>query len=114
MRFSKTFQLSIFFIIILCISSIVTASISEVFYTSYYRASAYNFTQDITKSGQNSFTASQIQNYLTQNGFNNIKRLRLDDKGIWRALVKFKKHHFLVSVDYSGSISIQNERKKYD
>ncbi len=49
-----------------------------------------------------------------QNGFTNIKRLRLDDKGIWRALVEFKKSHFFMSVDYSGTVSIQNERKKYD
>lgn len=114
MRFSRTFKLSIFLIVILCISSIVTASISGVFHSSYCQISAYTFTKDITKSGQNSFTASQIKNCLMQNGFSNIRRLRLDDKGIWRALVKLKKHHFLVSVDYSGTVSIQNERKKYD
>nr|CBI79278.1 conserved hypothetical protein [Bartonella sp. AR 15-3] len=64
--------------------------------------------------GKNSFTASQIKNHLIENGFKNIKRLRLDDKGIWRALVKFKNCYFFISIDYSGEINIQNERKKYD
>lgn len=82
-----------------------------MFYAPYCQASAYAFTKDITKPGQNSFTASQIKNCLMQNGFTDIKRLRLDDKGIWRALVEFKKYNFLVSVDYSGTMSIQNKRK---
>ncbi|WP_246744053.1 hypothetical protein [Bartonella raoultii] len=114
MRLSKTFKSSIFFIIIIYFSSIVTVSISKVFYAPYCQASAYSFTKDITKPGQNSFTASQIKNCLIQNGFTNIKRLRLDDKGIWRALVEFKKAIFLISVDYSGTVSVQNKRKKYD
>ncbi|WP_208435831.1 hypothetical protein [Bartonella phoceensis] len=112
MRLSKILKPIIIFIIIICLSSIVTASISEVFYAPYCQTAAYSFTKDITKPGQNSFTASQIRNCLMQNGFTNIKRLRLDDKGIWRALVEFKKHHFIVSVDYSGTVSVQNERKK--
>ncbi|WP_208432017.1 hypothetical protein, partial [Bartonella bovis] len=74
----------------------------------------YALTQDITKPGQNSFTASQIKNFLMRNGFRDIKRLRLDDKGIWRALVKFRECHFFISVDYSGAVSIHNERKRYD
>ncbi len=100
--------------LIICISSIVTVSISEVFHAPYCQIFAYDSQKDITKPGQNSFTASQIKNCLLQNGFRNIKRLRLDDKGIWRALVEFKKCHFFVSVDYSGIVSIQNERKKCD
>ncbi len=99
---------------IVCVSLLVTHSISNFFYLPYCRAFTYSSTQNITKIGQNSFTASQVKNCLMQNGFENIKRLRLDDKGIWRALVKFKKSHFLVSVDYAGTVSIQNERKKYD
>ncbi|WP_273756170.1 hypothetical protein [Bartonella sp. MM73XJBT] len=114
MRLSKILKSSILFIIILCLSSIVTASISKVFYAPYCKASAYSFTKDITKPGQNSFTALQIKNCLIQNGFTNIKRLRLDDKGIWRALVEFKRGLFLISIDYSGTVSIQNKRKKYD
>ncbi|WP_273759962.1 hypothetical protein [Bartonella sp. ML70XJBT.G] len=114
MRLSKIFKLTIFFIIILCLSSIVTTSISKVFYAPYCKASRYSFTKDITKPGQNSFTALQIKNCLIQNGFTNIKRLRLDDKGIWRALVEFKRKLFLISIDYSGTISIQNKRKEYD
>ncbi|GAA4663938.1 hypothetical protein [Bartonella pachyuromydis] len=113
MRLSKILKSGIFFIMIICLSSIVTASISKVFYVPYCKASAYSFTKDITKSGQNSFTTSQIKNCLIQNGFTNIKRLRLDDTGIWRALVEFKKGLFLISVDYSGTVSIQNKRKKY-
>ncbi|WP_345096036.1 hypothetical protein [Bartonella acomydis] len=114
MRLSKILKFSIFFMMIICLSSIVTALISKLFYAPYCQTSAYSFTKDITKSGQNSFTASQIKNCLVQNGFANIKRLRLDDTGVWRALVKLKENHFLISVDYSGTISIQNKRKKYD
>ncbi|WP_336288525.1 MULTISPECIES: hypothetical protein [unclassified Bartonella] len=114
MRLSTKLKSSMFFIMVVSISSIVTDSISKVFYDPYCQISAYSFPQNITKAGQNSFTASQIKNYLIQNGFRNIKRLRLDDKGIWRALVEFKKCYFLISVDYSGAVSIQSERKKYD
>lgn len=114
MRLSGILKSSILFIIIICLSSIVTASINKAFYAPYCQASAYSFTKDITKPGQNSFTASQIRNCFMQNGFTNVKRLRLDDQGIWRALVEFKKCHFIISVDYSGTVSIQNERKKCD
>ncbi|EJF87903.1 hypothetical protein ME1_00867 [Bartonella vinsonii subsp. arupensis OK-94-513] len=114
MRLSKSLKLSIFFIAIICLSSIVTASISKIIYAPYCQSSVYSFTKDLTKPGQNSFTASQIKNCLMQNGFRDIKRLRLDDKGIWRALAEFKKYYFLVSVDYSGTVSVQNKRKKYD
>ncbi|ACS51334.1 MULTISPECIES: hypothetical protein [Bartonella] len=114
MKLNKFLKLSIFFIMIVCVSLTVTTSISEVFHLPYCQAFTYSSTQNVTKIGQNSFTASQVKNCLMQNGFENIKRLRLDDKGIWRALVKFKKSHFFVSVDYSGTVSIQNERKKYD
>ncbi|MET3560030.1 hypothetical protein ABID39_000717 [Bartonella japonica] len=115
MRLSNILKSSIFFITMICLSSIVIASTSNFFHTpSYCQASAYSFTKDITKPGQNSFTAAQIKNCLMQNGFTNIKRLRLDDKGIWRALIKFKKCPLLVSIDYSGTVSVQNERKKCD
>ncbi|GAA5107041.1 hypothetical protein [Bartonella jaculi] len=114
MRLSKNLQLRVFFIFIVCISLIVTVSISTVFHAPYCQITAYASTQDIAKPGQNSFTASQIKNCLMQNGFKNIKRVRLDDKGIWRALVEVKECCFLVSVDYSGTVSIQNERKKRD
>ncbi|WP_330167590.1 hypothetical protein [Bartonella grahamii] len=114
MKLNKFLKLSIFLIMIVCVSLIVTTSISEVFHLPYCQTFTYSSTQNVTKIGQNSFTASQVKNCLMQNGFENIKRLRLDDTGIWRALVKFKKSHFFVSVDYSGTVSIQNERKKYD
>ncbi|WP_455475402.1 hypothetical protein [Bartonella sp. B17] len=114
MKLSKNVKLIIFFIMAICISSIIIVSISEAFYNPSCQTSEYGFAQDKIKSGQNSFTALQIKNYLTKNGFSNIKRLRLDDKGIWRALVEFKKCHFLISIDYSGAICIQNERDKYD
>ncbi|PIT69268.1 hypothetical protein CEV08_06640 [Bartonella tribocorum] len=107
-------KLSIFFMIIVCCSLIVTTSISDIFHLPYCQTFTYSSTQNVTKIGQNSFTASQVKNCLMQNGFENIQRLRLDDKGIWRALVKFKKSHFFVSVDYTGTVSIQNERKRYD
>ncbi|KEC61646.1 hypothetical protein [Bartonella quintana] len=114
MRLNKNLKLIIFFMMIVCISSIVTISINEVFHTSHCQTFAYASSKNIMKPGKNSFTASQIKNCLMQNGFRNIKRLRLDDKGIWRTLVEFKKCHFLISVDYSGTVSIQNERKKHD
>ncbi|WP_332060861.1 hypothetical protein [Bartonella sp. CB74] len=114
MRLNKKLKLNIFFIMIVSISFTVSDSISEVFYDPSCQISTYSFSQNITKAGQNSFTASQIKNYLIQNGFKNIKRLRLDDKGIWRALVEFKKCYFLISVDYSGTFNIQSERREYD
>ncbi|AQX28021.1 MULTISPECIES: hypothetical protein [unclassified Bartonella] len=104
----------ILFIMIVCISPMVIAVPIEVYYDPYCQTSKYIFFQKTIKAGKNSFTASQIKNHLMENGFQNIKRLRLDDKGIWRALVELKKRYFLISVDYSGTISIQNERKKYD
>ncbi|WP_455481347.1 hypothetical protein V3564_03070 [Bartonella sp. B12(2025)] len=112
MRLSKILKSSTFFVVIISLLTIIT--VSKLFSAPYCQDSAYTFTKDTTKPGQNSFTASQIKNCLIQNGFTNIKRLRLDDKGIWRALVEFKKCHFLVSVDYSGTVSIHNEGKKYD
>ncbi|UNF39576.1 hypothetical protein [Bartonella krasnovii] len=114
MKLPNFLKLSAFFVMIVYALLIVTTSISEVFHLPYCQTFTYNSSQNVTKIGQNSFTASQIKNCLMQNGFENIKRLRLDDEGIWRALVKFKKSHFFVSVDYSGTVSIQNERKKYD
>ncbi|WP_455482514.1 hypothetical protein V4P56_02560 [Bartonella sp. B35(2025)] len=114
MKLNKILRSSIFFIILICISSICTDSISKILHNPYCQSFEYLFTKDTSKPGQNSFTASQIKNCLIQNGFNNIKRLRLDDKGIWRALVQFDNCHFLISVDYSGAIIIQNGRKKYD
>ncbi|EJF85984.1 hypothetical protein [Candidatus Bartonella washoeensis] len=114
MRLSKNVKSIIFFMMILCLLSLVTVSISKVFHVPYCHSPIYVSTQDIAKPGQNSFTTSQIKNCLMQNGFRNIKRLRLDDKGIWRTLVEFEKCHFLISVDYSGAVSIQNERRKHD
>ncbi|OPB29690.1 hypothetical protein BWD121_007150 [Bartonella sp. WD12.1] len=97
-----------------CISSIVIDSPYKIFYDLYYKRSEYVFIQKVIKTGQNSFTASQIRNRLMKNGFQNIKQLYLDDKGIWRALVEFKNCNFLISIDYSGVVSVRNERKKYD
>ncbi|WP_375608363.1 MULTISPECIES: hypothetical protein [unclassified Bartonella] len=114
MKLNNFLKLSVFIMMIVSVSLIVTTSISDVFHLPYCQTFTYTSTQNITKIGQNSFTASQIKNCLMQNGFENIKRLRLDDKGIWRALIKFKNSHFLVSIDYSGTVTIQNERKKYD
>ncbi|WP_455478373.1 hypothetical protein V3565_00380 [Bartonella sp. B10] len=114
MKLSKILRSSAFVIIVICISTIVTDSVSEVFYNPHCQSFEYFFNKDITKPGQNSFTASQIKNRLRKNGFENVKRLRLDDQGIWRALVKFNHCHFLVSIDYSGIINIQNGRKEYD
>ncbi|WP_455474801.1 hypothetical protein [Bartonella sp. B30(2025)] len=115
MKSNKNLRSNIFLIIItVYISSTTTNSIGEVFRGSYCQMFENVTTQDISKPGKNSFTVSQIKNYLKQNGFSNIKRLRLDDKGIWRALVEFKKCHFLISVDYSGAIHIQNESNRYD
>ncbi|WP_336294336.1 hypothetical protein [Bartonella sp. CB169] len=114
MILSKIWKLKIFFVVLICFSSQVTASINKFSSPLYCKDFTYAFLKDITKPGQNSFTASQIKNFLIQNGFTNIKRLRLDDKGIWRALVEFKKCIFFVSVDYSGAFSIQNGNTKYD
>ncbi|WP_375623217.1 MULTISPECIES: hypothetical protein [unclassified Bartonella] len=114
MTLNKFLKLSTFFIMIVCVSLIISTSISEVFHLPYCQTFTYSPTQNVTKIGQNSFTASQVKNCLMQNGFENIKRLRLDDNGIWRALVKLKKSHFFVSLDYSGTVSIQNEGEKYD
>ncbi|KEC55097.1 hypothetical protein [Bartonella koehlerae] len=113
MGLNENLKLSIFFMLIICISPIIAFSISKVFHAPYCQTFAYA-QKDITKPGQNSFTNTQIKNCLMQNGFGVIKRLRLDDKGIWRALVEFKKCHFFVSVDYSGIVSVRNERKKCD
>ncbi|AQX19838.1 hypothetical protein [Bartonella sp. WD16.2] len=114
MRLGKNFRLITFFAIMICISSIVIASPHKIFYDSNYKTSKYVFIQQVSKAGQNSFTASQIRNHLMKNGFQNIKRLYLDDKGIWRALVEFKNCNFLISIDYSGVVSVQSERRKYD
>ncbi|ENN91780.1 hypothetical protein [Bartonella schoenbuchensis] len=114
MKLGKNFRLITFFAIMICISSVVIASPCKIFCDPYYKTSEYILIQKVTKAGQNSFTASQIRNRLIKNGFQNIKQLYLDDKGIWRALVEFKNCNFLISIDYSGVVSVQNERKKYD
>ncbi|WP_332065570.1 hypothetical protein [Bartonella sp. CB189] len=113
MKLNKNFNLTVFLIAIICISFTITDSTSMEVSDLCYKISSSNFNKNIAKPGQNSFTALQIKKYLMRKGFKDIKRLRLDDQGIWRALVKFKKCHFLVSVDYSGTIIIKNERKKH-
>ncbi|ENN92384.1 hypothetical protein [Bartonella bovis] len=112
MRLGKDFRLITFFVIIICISSIAIASSHKIFYDPYYQTSKYVVIQQVTKAGQNSFTVSQVKNLLMKNGFQHIKQLYLDDKGIWRALVEFKNCNLLISIDYSGIISIQSERRK--
>ncbi|ATO57397.1 hypothetical protein [Bartonella sp. 1-1C] len=114
MKLNKSLRLTILFMVIVCISPTVIALPINIYYDPCYLTSKYIFFQKTSKVGKNSFTASQIRNHLTENGFKNIKRLRLDDKGIWRALAEFKNCYFLISIDYSGTISIQNESKKYD
>ncbi len=99
---------------ILPISSTASYSMSNIFRNPPFLTSKHIFTKDGSKSGKNSFTSSQVKNHLMQNGFKDIKRLRLDDKGIWRALVEFEKRHVLISVDYSGAIHVQDGRYKYD
>ncbi|AGF74533.1 hypothetical protein BAnh1_06540 [Bartonella australis AUST/NH1] len=113
MRLIKNFSSIVFFTISVSVSTTTIASSTEIFYNPYCKTSEHIFTQNNLKEGQNSFTASQIKAYLIKNGFK-TKRLRLDDKGIWRALVEFQKCHFFISVDYSGVVSVQNERKGYD
>ncbi|WP_336279283.1 hypothetical protein [Bartonella sp. CB175] len=114
MKLSINLKLTIFFMMIVCTSFIIADSIGREINSLYCQIPNYTFTKNITKPGHNSFTASQIKTYLTRSGFKDIKRLRLDDKGIWRALVEFKKCHFFISIDYSGTINIKNESKKYD
>ncbi|OPB31694.1 hypothetical protein [Bartonella sp. AR 15-3] len=115
MKLNKSLRTTIIlFMVIVCISPTVIALPINIYYDPCYQISQYIFFQKNSKVGKNSFTASQIKNHLIENGFKNIKRLRLDDKGIWRALVKFKNCYFFISIDYSGEINIQNERKKYD
>ncbi|WP_412058572.1 hypothetical protein [Bartonella sp. DGB2] len=60
------------------------------------------------RNGKNSFTRSQILAYLQKKGFTKITSLRLDEQGIWRALILYKERTFLVSVDYTGEISIES------
>ncbi|MCZ2204271.1 hypothetical protein [Bartonella sp. A05] len=113
MRLKRNFISIPFFIMIVYLSSIIMALSNELVDNPYpyCQTLEHIFIQkNITKAGQNSFTASQIKKRIMKNGLD-IKQLRLDDKGIWRALVEFNKCHFLISVDYSGIISISNERK---
>lgn len=113
MRLSKNFIMRSFFVMIVYCSSIVIALSNEILYDPHCQSHIpeHLFNEHTSKAGHNSFTASQIKKRLTKNGFRDIKQLRLDDKGIWRALVEFNKCHFLISVDYSGIISIPNESK---
>ncbi|MBB4076404.1 hypothetical protein GGR08_000701 [Bartonella fuyuanensis] len=110
MNLNNILKLNIFFMMIICGLLFGYTSINEVFHLPYCQTFTYTSPKGIAKIGQNSFTASQVKNCLMQNGFENIKRLRLDDKGIWRALVEFKKSLFLISVDYSGIVNIQKKR----
>ncbi|WP_455477551.1 hypothetical protein [Bartonella sp. B41] len=116
MNLNKIFKSGVFFSVVVCISFIymITNSTGKVLHDPFCQGSEYFFTQGVIKAGQNSFTASQIKNYLIRNGFKNIKQLRLDDKGVWRALIEFNNCYFLISIDYSGTIDIQDKRKKYD
>ncbi|MHC5308030.1 hypothetical protein [Bartonella sp. LJL80] len=69
---------------------------------------SFGTTETVLKIGQNSFTEQQVREHLRGNGFDNVKRILLDDNGIWRALVDHEGHDYLISVDYSGKIVVEN------
>ncbi|GJD49901.1 hypothetical protein OPKNFCMD_2637 [Methylobacterium crusticola] len=56
------------------------------------------------ESGANSFTEAQARSRLEQVGFTDVKDLKKDDKGIWRAQAMQSGKTVMVGLDFKGNV----------
>ncbi len=55
-------------------------------------------------SGANSFTESQARDRINAAGFQDVKDLKKDDQGVWRAVAKKGDTQVNVALDYRGNV----------
>ena len=60
--------------------------------------------------GANSYTQSQVETMLADNGFTNVAGLMKDDKGIWRGTAMHDGKAGPVAVDYRGNVFFDAKR----
>ena len=58
-------------------------------------------------AGANSFTENQAKDRIEKAGFAEVKDLRKDDQGIWRASAKQGDKQVTVSLDFRGNVVAQ-------
>lgn len=60
--------------------------------------------------GANSYTQSQVETMLTENGFTAVQGLMKDDKGIWRGTATYMQKTGPVAIDYRGNLFFDGTR----
>jgi hypothetical protein len=55
-------------------------------------------------AGANSFTEAQAKDRIAQAGFQDVKDLKKDDQGIWRATARKGDSQVNVALDYRGNV----------
>ena len=58
-------------------------------------------------AGANSFTEGQAKSRIEDQGFKNVKDLKKDDSGVWRAKADQNGKTVTVSVDFQGNVVAQ-------
>ena len=66
--------------------------------------SAPSRTQAAPVAGANSFTESQARARIQEKGFQDVKDLKKDDKGVWRGMAMKDGKSVAVALDYQGNI----------
>jgi hypothetical protein len=61
-------------------------------------------TQQPPVAGANSFTEDQAQDRIQKAGFTDVKGLKKDDQGIWRATAKQGDKQVNVALDFQGNV----------
>ncbi len=60
--------------------------------------------------GANSYTQTQVEAMLTENGFTNVAGLMLDEKGVWRGTATHSAKNGAIAVDYRGNLFFDGAR----
>ncbi|MCA1408442.1 PepSY domain-containing protein [Ensifer sp. IC3342] len=55
--------------------------------------------------GANSFTEDQAKERIEEAGYTDVKDLKLDDKGVWRATAMKSGKSVSVALDYQGNVT---------
>ncbi|MDK1494692.1 PepSY domain-containing protein [Sinorhizobium sp. 7-81] len=55
--------------------------------------------------GANSFTEDQAKQRMEQAGYTEVKELKLDDQGVWRATAMKDGKSVSVALDYQGNVT---------
>jgi periplasmic protein CpxP/Spy len=62
-------------------------------------------TQQPPAAGANSFTEAQAQERIEKAGFTEVKALKKDDQGIWRATAMQSGKQVNVALDFQGNVA---------